>query len=84
MLSEFQPSHKAFADFAARILGGHSKLLRAKTAAYRNSVPPALSRLLVDRNAELNYHIQELMYVLFHLPYYLWLVGAENFTFQVK
>ncbi len=30
------------------------------TAAYRNSVLPALPRLLVDRNAELNYYIQEL------------------------
>ncbi len=28
--------------------------------AYRNSVLPALSRLLVDHNAELNYYIQEL------------------------
>ncbi len=36
------------------------KLLPSKTAAYRNSVLPALSRLLVDRNAELNYYIQEL------------------------
>ncbi len=35
-------------------------LLPSKTAAYRNSVLPALSRLLVDRNAELNYYIQEL------------------------
>ncbi len=36
------------------------KLLPSKTAAYRNSVLPALSRLLVDRNAELNYYIREL------------------------
>ncbi len=36
------------------------KLLSSKTAAYRNSVLPALSRLLVDRNAELNFCIQEL------------------------
>ncbi len=36
------------------------KLLPSKTAAYRNSVLPSLSRLLVDRNAELNYYIQEL------------------------
>ncbi len=36
------------------------KLHPSKTAAYRNSVLPALSRLLVDRNAELNYYIQEL------------------------
>ncbi len=36
------------------------KLLPSKTAAYRNSVLPALSRLLVDRNAELNYYMQEL------------------------
>ncbi len=36
------------------------KLLPSKTAAYRNSVLPALSRLLVDRNAELNYYLQEL------------------------
>ncbi len=34
------------------------KLLPSKTAAYRNSVLPALSQLLVDRNAELNFHIQ--------------------------
>ncbi len=39
---------------------GRFKLLPSKTAAYRYSVPPALSRLLVDRNAELNYFIQEL------------------------
>ncbi len=36
------------------------KLPPSKTAASRNSVLPALSRLLVDRNAELNYYIQEL------------------------
>ncbi len=36
------------------------KLLLSKTAAYRYSVLPALSRLLVDRNFELNYYIQEL------------------------
>ncbi len=36
------------------------KLLSSKTAAYRRSVLPALSRLLVDRNAELNYYMQEL------------------------
>ncbi len=36
------------------------KLLPSKTAAYRNSVLPSLSRLLVDRNAELNYFVQEL------------------------
>ncbi len=36
------------------------KLLPSKTAAYRNSVLPALSRLLDDCNAELNYYIQEL------------------------
>ncbi len=36
------------------------KLLPSKTAAYRNSVLPALSRLLVDRNAELNYYLHEL------------------------
>ncbi len=36
------------------------KLLPLKTAAYRKSVLPALSRLLVDRNAELNCYIQEL------------------------
>ncbi len=35
-------------------------LFPLKTAAYRNSVLPALSRLLVDLNAELNYYIQEL------------------------
>ncbi len=33
------------------------KLLPSKTAAYRNSVLPALSRLLVDRNAELNFYL---------------------------
>ncbi len=36
------------------------KLLPSKTAAYRNSVLPALSRLLVDHDAELNFNIQEL------------------------
>ncbi len=36
------------------------KLLPSKTAAYRNSVLPALSRLLVDRNAELNHYLQNL------------------------
>ncbi len=36
------------------------KLLPSKTAAYRNSVLPALSRLLDARNAELIYYIQEL------------------------
>ncbi len=36
------------------------KQLPSKTAAYRNSVLPALSRLLVNRNAELNYYIQEM------------------------
>ncbi len=36
------------------------KLLPSKTAAYRNSVLPALSRLLVDRNAELNHSLQNL------------------------
>ncbi len=36
------------------------ELLPSKTAAYRNSVLPALSRLLVNRNAELNYYIQKL------------------------
>ncbi len=36
------------------------KQLPSKTAAYRNSVLPLLSRLLIDRNAELNYYIQEL------------------------
>ncbi len=36
------------------------KLLPSKTAAYWNSVLPSLSRLLVDRNTELNYYIQEL------------------------
>ncbi len=35
------------------------KLLPSKTASYRNSVLPALSQLLVDRNTELNYYIQE-------------------------
>ncbi len=35
------------------------KLPPSKTAAYRNSVLTALSRLLVDRNAELNYYIQD-------------------------
>ncbi len=36
------------------------KLLPSKTAAYRNSVLPAQSRLLVDRKTELNYYIQGL------------------------
>ncbi len=36
------------------------KLLLSKTAAYGNSVLPALSRLLVDRNAELNRYLQNL------------------------
>ncbi len=36
------------------------KLLPSKTAANRNSVLPALSRLLVDRNAELNHYLQNL------------------------
>ncbi len=36
------------------------KLLPSKTAAYRNSVLPASSRLLVDRNADLNHYLQNL------------------------
>ncbi len=36
------------------------KMLPSKTAVYRNSVLPALSRLLVDRNAELNHYVQNL------------------------
>ncbi len=36
------------------------KLLPSKTTAYRNSVLPVLSRLLVDRNAELDYYVQNL------------------------
>ncbi len=35
------------------------KMLPSKAAAYRNSILPALSRLLVNRNAELNYYILE-------------------------
>ncbi len=33
------------------------KLLASKTAAYRNSVLPALLRFLVDRKSELNYYL---------------------------
>ncbi len=66
---------KASSDFASRILADNQHPLyeelskarshtsarsRFKTAAYQNSVLPALSRLLFDRNAELNYYIQEL------------------------
>ncbi len=36
------------------------KLLPSTIAAYRNSVRPALARLLVDRNAELNHYLQNL------------------------
>ncbi len=36
------------------------KLFSSKAAAYRNPVLPALSRLLVYRNAELNFNIQNL------------------------
>ncbi len=36
------------------------KLLPSKIAAYRSSVLPALLRLLVDRNAELNHYLQNL------------------------
>ncbi len=38
----------------------HFRLLPSKNAAYRNSVLPALSQLLADRNAELKTFIQEL------------------------
>ncbi len=67
---------KGSTDFAAQILAdsehplhearSHTstrsrfKLLPSETAAYRNSVLPEQSRLLVDRNAELNYYIQRL------------------------
>ncbi len=64
---------KASADFAKRILADnqpplHEELSKAsshtrsrfKTAAYRNSILLALSRPLVDPNAELNCYIQEL------------------------
>ncbi len=40
------------------------KLLPSKTTAYRNSVLPALPRLLVDRNVELNYYLQELTWII--------------------
>ncbi len=36
----------------------HFRLLPSKTAVYWNSVLPALSQLLAERNAEMNYHIQ--------------------------
>ncbi len=36
------------------------KLLPSKTVEYWNSILPALSRLLVDRNAKLNHYLQNL------------------------
>ncbi len=45
---------------ASSDIKSHFKLLPSKTAAYRNSVLPALSQLLVDRNAELNHYLQNL------------------------
>ncbi len=64
---------KASSDFAARILGDQQhlphedlskaksrfKLLPSKTDAYRTSTLPALSRVLVDRGAELSNYTQE-------------------------
>ncbi len=43
-------------------------LLPSKTAAYRNPVFPALSRLLVDRNTELGYYLQELSWSISSSP----------------
>ncbi len=63
---------KTSSDFAARIFEdlskvkaytsarSHFKLLPSTTTAYRSSVLPARSRLLVDRNAELSYNLQGL------------------------
>ncbi len=38
-------------------------LLLSKTAAYQNSVLPTLSRLLVDKNAELKHYLQNLSWI---------------------
>ncbi len=59
------------------------KLLPSKTIAYENSVLPALSRLLVGRNAELGYYLS-LLYHFFIFPLLKFLEEAENFAFQVK
>ncbi len=64
---------KASLDFVTRILGEHHhllhkdkvihlhlfKLLIPKATAYLNSVLPAVSRLLADRNAWVDYYLQE-------------------------
>ncbi len=47
------------------------KLLHSKTATYRNSILPALSRLLVDRNAELNHYLQNLSWIYIYIYIYI-------------
>ncbi len=49
------------------LIEGKIRILPSKTAAYLNSVLPALSRLLADQNSELSYYLHELSYVFFSL-----------------
>ncbi len=49
------------------LIEGKMRILPSKTAAYWNSVLPALSQLLADQNSELSYYLHELSYGFFFL-----------------